>query len=108
MNEQNERRVCSRAIFLTDVFLRVKDESGVIEAALLDISISGMYVRVDQALPMGTVCTMAIKVTGKHSCLVLEDIDSEVVRQDKQGVAIRFTSPMEWFILFKIYTHYGR
>lgn len=108
MNEVNERRVCSRTIFLTDVFLRVKDGDGVIEAALLDISISGMYVRVDSALPVRTVCTMAIKVSGKHSCLVLEEISGEMVRQDKQGIAIRFTSPMEWFILFKIYTHYGR
>jgi hypothetical protein len=31
-----------------------------------------------------------------------------VVRQDEQGIAIHFTFRMEWFVLFKIYTHYCR
>ncbi|MBV5305286.1 MAG: PilZ domain-containing protein [Desulfobulbaceae bacterium] len=108
MSENNDKRVCSRTLFLTDVRLRVKSSDVEIEADLFDISISGMYVQAKQTLPVGTLCTIVIKLCGNHSCLVLEDIHGEVVRQDKQGVAIHFTSPMEWFVLFKVYTHYGR
>jgi hypothetical protein len=103
-----ERRACTRTLFFTGVTLRAKEVTVEVEADLLDISISGMYVRSEQVLPVGTLCTIEIKVTGNHSCLVLEDILGEVVRKDRQGMAIQFTSPMEWFVLFKIYTHYGR
>lgn len=108
MSENNDKRVCSRTPFLTDVRLRAKGYDNEIEADLFDISISGMYVQARQTLQVGTLCTIVIKVYGKHSYLLLEDIHGEVVRQDKQGIAIHFTSPMEWFVLFKVYTHYGR
>jgi len=79
-----------------------------VEADLQDISISGMYVELEQKLPFGTVCSIQILITGKHSRLILDDIQGEVVREEEGGVAIRFTSNMEWFVLFKIYTQYAR
>lgn len=108
MSQEKERRVCSRSLFFTGVTLRVTDMNIEIEADLLDISISGMYVRAGQLLPAGAFCTIVIKITGKHSTLLLEDIQGQVVRQDTEGLAIHFASPLEWFVVFKIYTHYGR
>ncbi len=100
--------MCTRTPFLTDVTLRSGDADPGVQADLVNISISGMYVRIDHLLPVGTACTMEIRVTGKHSGLLLEDIQGEVVRQDREGVGIHFTSQMEWFVLFTIYTHYCR
>lgn len=108
MEERRERRMCTRAPFLTDVALRLGNADTVVNADLVNISISGMFVRIDQKIPMGTDCTIEIKVSGKHSRLLLEDIQGEVVRQDEHGIAIHFTSKMEWFVLFNIYTHYCR
>lgn len=109
MGEKRERRVCTRTPFFTDVILRSGDgDSSPMKAELLNISISGMFVRIDRALSVGTACTIEIRVIGNHSRLVLEDIQGEVVRQDEQGVAIHFTSKMEWFVLFNVYTHYCR
>jgi hypothetical protein len=105
MGQKRERRSCTRTPFLTDVTLRLGDVDTGIEAVLLDISISGMFIRIDQIIPVGTLCTIEIRVTGNHSRLLLEDIQGEVVRQDEHGVAIHFDSKMEWFIIFKVYTH---
>lgn len=108
MEEKRERRVCTRTPFLTDVTLGSEAAAADVKADLLNISISGMFVRVDQVLPVGTSCTIAIIVTGNHSRLLLDDIQGEVVRQDEHGTAIHFTSRMEWFVLFNVYTHYCR
>lgn len=108
MGEKRERRMCTRTPFLTDVTLRSGDADTGVQADLVNISISGMYVRIEHLLPVGTACTMEIRVTGNHSRLLLEDIQGEVVRQDEHGIAIQFVSRMEWFVLFTIYTHYCR
>jgi len=105
MGEKREKRSCTRTPFLTDVTLRLGDVDTGIEADLLNISISGMFVRIEQVIPVGTPCTIEIRVTGNHSRLLLEDIHGEVVRQDEYGMAIHFVSKMEWFIIFKVYTH---
>lgn len=106
MEGKRERRVCTRTPFLTDVILRSASDDAGVQADLLNISISGMFVQVNQGIPVGTSCIIEIRVMGNHSRLVLEDIHGEVVRQDENGMAIHFTSRMEWFLLFKVYTHY--
>ncbi|MCX5870433.1 MAG: PilZ domain-containing protein [Deltaproteobacteria bacterium] len=108
MGEKRERRLCTRTPFLTDVTLWLGDVDTGIEADLLNISINGMFVRIDQIIQVGTPCTIEIRVTGNHSRLRLEDIQGEVVRQDEHGVAIHFVSKMEWFVIFKVYTHCSR
>lgn len=108
MGGKRERRVCTRTPFLTDVILSSEVTATGVKADLLNVSISGMLVRVDQIIPVGISCTIEIIVTGKHSRLLLDDIQGEVVRQDEHGVAIHFTSRMEWFVLFNVYKHYCR
>jgi hypothetical protein len=108
MEEKNEKRACTRIPFLTDVVLKTSLAYTDIAAELLNISISGMLVKIDHDLPVGTSCALEIRVAGNHSRLVLEDISGEVVRQDQNGLAIHFTSRMEWFVLFTVYTHYCR
>lgn len=108
MGQEREKRSCTRTPFRTDVTLRLGDVDRGIEADLLNISMSGMFIRIDQVIPVGTPCTIEIRVTGNHSRLRLEDIQGEVVRQDEHGVAIHFVSKMEWFVIFKVYTHCSR
>ncbi|MBW6520452.1 MAG: PilZ domain-containing protein [Desulfoarculaceae bacterium] len=108
MGEKRERRECTRTPFLADVILRSELTAAGVKADLLNISISGMFVRVDQLLPVGTPCTIEIIVAGTHSRLRLEDIEGTVVWQDELGVALHFTFRMEWFVLFKVYAHYSR
>jgi hypothetical protein len=108
VDEINEKRECTRIPFLTDVVLKAGPGASEIMAELLNISISGMLLKIDHDLPVGTSCTFEIRVAGNHSRLVLEDINGEVVRREQNGLAIHFTSRMEWFVLFTVYTHYCR
>jgi hypothetical protein len=108
VEEINEKRECTRIPFLTDVVVKTSLADSEIMAELLNISISGMLLKIDHDLPVGTSCTLEIRVAGNHSRLVLEDISGEVVRRDENGLAIHFTSRMEWFVLFTVYTHYCR
>lgn len=106
--QSDERRQCTRTPFVTLVLISAGVENVEVEADLQDISISGMYVEMTQRLSLGTLCSIRILIKGKHSRLILDDIQGEVVREGEGGVAIRFISNMEWFVLFKIYTQYAR
>ncbi|MBU3944289.1 MAG: PilZ domain-containing protein [Proteobacteria bacterium] len=108
MEKKNERRKCTRTPFFTDVTLMLEGDDSAMPADLVNISISGMFVQINQSIPVGTSCKMEVIVTGHHSRLLLDDIRGEVVREDENGLAIHFTSRMEWFVLFNIYTHYCR
>lgn len=107
MTGRNEKRMCTRTPFLTGVTLRA-DDGALVSASLLNISISGMLVRTTDQIPAGTTCKIEIVVTGRHSRLVLDAIEGQVVRQEKNELAIQFTSRMEWFVLFNVYSHYCR
>lgn len=108
VSQSDDRRQCTRTPFITMVLITTGLEDLEVEADLQDISISGMYVELEQSLSLGTICSIQILIKGKHSRLILDDIQGEVVRAEEKGVAIRFTSNMEWFVLFKIYTQYAR
>ncbi|MBU0664909.1 MAG: PilZ domain-containing protein [Proteobacteria bacterium] len=108
MEKKNERRMCTRTPFFTDVTLKLEGADYAMSAELVNISISGMFVQIDQSIPVGASCTIEIIVTGHHSRLLLDDIRGEVVREDEHGLAIHFISRMEWFVLFNVYTHYCR
>ncbi len=106
--QSDERRQCTRTPFLATVLISTDLEHLEIKADLRDISISGMYVELEQNISVGTVCSSRIIIEGKHSRLILDDIQGEVVREEEGGVAIRFASNMEWFVLFKIYTQFSK
>ncbi|MBU0945659.1 MAG: PilZ domain-containing protein [Proteobacteria bacterium] len=103
-----DRRQCTRTHFMTMALIRVELEDLEVQADLQDISITGMYVGLEKSLSPGTICSIQIFIKGKHSDLILDDIEGEVVREGEGGMAIRFTSNMEWFVLFTIYSQYAR
>jgi hypothetical protein len=105
---EEERRVNLRAPFFTDVILRSESFDCVVGADLVNISINGMLVQGGQVLPLGSECVAEIQVTGNHSRLVIGEIQGKVVRVDARGAAIRFTSRLEWFVLFTVYAPYCR
>ncbi len=106
--QANERRQCTRTPFKTTVLISTDEEELEVEADLLNISISGMYIEFQRNLPVGTLCSLQIVIAGRYSRLILDDIHGEVVRAEEGGIGIHFTSNMEWFVLFKIYTQYAR
>ncbi len=104
----NDRRGNDRTQFITDVTLRTGDTCIDVQAEMENISIIGFFVRTEQKLKIGDLCDVTISISAKHSKLTLDDISAEVIRVDEEGMGLRFTSNMEWYVLFRIYTHHSK
>lgn len=104
----NDRRRNDRTPFVADVQLQSGDRCIDVEAEMQNISIIGFFVKTEQKLNVGDICDVTISITAKHSKLTIEDISAEVVRVDNDGIGLRFTSTMEWYVLFRIYTHHSK
>ena len=90
MNRE-ERRKNIRVIFRTSVSIAEAGDNGrIIESEdTRDISLKGIYVLASSPLPAGTQCNVILRLSGSSSELSLM-IDGEVVRNDSEGMAIRF------------------
>ena len=107
MLEQPERRQCTRAFFSTRAQVLLDSGHTIIEGKLQDISIIGMFIETNASIPVGSSCSIQIIIPAQNSRLILEDIQGIVVRSVDTGLGIQFTSNMEWFVIFKIYTHFS-
>lgn len=108
MTEFDEKRQCSRTDFITDVYISFGEDKVQVRADMLDISILGMFIETNFDIEVGRDCEIRIEIFGCNSKLLLDGIHGVVIRTADTGVAIRFTSNMEWFVLFKIYSHYSK
>ncbi len=108
MASYQEKRECDRTKFIADVTIVCDGEEVVAQAELRDISIVGLFVEAQHEVPVGSSCEIIITINAKNSRLTLDNIFGEVTRVSSSGLALRFTSNMEWFVLFKIYTHYSK
>lgn len=102
-----ERRQCTRTFFSTRAQVLLDSGSTIIEGELQDISIFGMFIETKARISVGSSCSIQIIISAQHSRLLLEDIQGVVVRMGDNGLGIQFTSNMEWFVIFKIYTHFS-
>lgn len=107
MLEQPERRQCTRAFFSTRAQVLLDSGHTIIEGKLQDISIIGMFIETNASIPVGSSCSIQIIISAQNSRLILEDIQGVIVRSVDNGLGIQFTSNMEWFVIFKIYTHFS-
>ncbi len=101
-------RVCLRTEFSAEVELidTVRGESS--KGRMVDVSMYGMFIETENCFPINTLCQITIKIAARNSNLTLQDIEGVVVRVEDGGVGIRFTSNMEWYALFNVYSCYGR
>ena len=106
--ENKEKRLCSRTTFNAYVELWDKKMNLLLSGRMQDVSMFGLYVAMDEILPIGTLCEVKISILAKHSRLTIEDIQGKVVRYGEGGLGVSFTSGIEWFALFNVYSYYGR
>lgn len=107
MVEIQERRQCTRTFFSTRAQVLLDNGHTIVEGELQDISIIGMFIETKACIAVGSSCSIQIIISAQHSRLILEDIQGVITRQEDKGLGIQFTSNMEWFVIFKIYTHFS-
>jgi len=101
-------RACLRTEFSAAVELTNLTTKESIKGRMIDISMYGMYVEVDNSPALNTLCQITIQIEARKSRLTLQEIEGVVVRVEDDGVGIRFTSSMEWYALFNVYSCYGK
>ena len=83
--ERDERRTHDRARLLVDVYFNGADATGV--ASTKDISLGGLYMNTQAALPEGALLTLRIPLGGGQQVVV----NAEVVYSNPgRGVGVRF------------------
>jgi hypothetical protein len=50
-------------------------------------------------------CDIEIILEGKHSQLSIKNLSGRIIRNDDDGVAVRFDERLEWFALVPLYFH---
>ena len=85
-----EKRRRTRVGFSTQVILTTKDNSE-FTATVIDLSLNGVYLDIQDDIPMGTLCDVKIILPGGIDGMALL-MEGEVCRKDPKGMGIRFLS----------------
>jgi hypothetical protein len=101
----DERRISVRMPFVSEGFCIVHDTNRKYCGTLRDISITGLFMEMDNGSEAGRKCEIEIIFKGKHSRLLIEDLDGIVSRKDENGIAVQFDERLEWFVLIPLYFH---
>lgn len=108
MEHEHNGRVCLRTEFSADVELTDIITKKNLNGRMVNVSMHGMFVATEETLTLNTLCQISIKIVAMKSRLTLQDIEGVIVRVKDEGVGIRFTSNMEWYALFNVYSCYGK
>ena len=86
---ENDKRKEVRVLFETKVVLTKGSSKILAEAASIDISVSGINIKTDKKIPVGTKCNVAIIFQGKTSRLLLS-IKGIIARHTDIGLGIAY------------------
>jgi len=85
------RRKKTRVDFQTQVSVRTEDAEVLSKTHSRNISLRGVYLETEEALPLGTSCEVDILLSGTSSLLSIR-VRGKVARQDANGLGIVFES----------------
>jgi len=103
MDKSDDRRVSVRMPFVSKGMCRLNEINEKYSGTLRDISITGLFMEMNDCPSVGQRCDVDIVFEGKHSRLMIEDVGGVVIRSDDEGVAVRFDERLEWFVLIPLY-----
>jgi len=105
MDKSIDRRVSFRIPFASSAVCHVAATDQEYGGTLRDISITSLFMETDKCRDVGDKCDLDIVLEGKHSRLVIENVNGRIIRRDDNGVAITFDEHLEWFNLMPLYFH---
>lgn len=88
--EVPERRGTSRVQLTATVTLRMAGDVITADAHVRDISLDGIFIRTQATVRVNSFCEITLVLTGTSSTLSLSG-KGRIIRQDSNGVAIKFT-----------------
>lgn len=103
MAKVDERRVSVRMPFVSKGFCSIPETGEKYTGTLRDISINGLFMEMDDRPSVGQRCGIDIIFEGEHSHLKIENVAGSIIRNEENGIAVRFENRLEWFILVPLY-----
>ncbi len=99
MHIQNRKRV--RIDYSAQATIR-SSQKGAIHGLVRDIGLESIYVQADPLFDLDEIVEVDITLYGYDSQLTIK-ANASVIRHDEDGIALRFTSPLEWWPLFSLF-----
>jgi hypothetical protein len=94
-----EKRNCTRVLFQSEAIVLYKDQT--LRGKVENLSLNGLFLRVDDKIPLNEVVEIEILLSGASSKLSV-NLQGMVVRQDEDGMAIQLIGmDLDSFIHFK-------
>ncbi|MCK5070934.1 MAG: PilZ domain-containing protein [Desulfocapsa sp.] len=75
---------------------------GVVEGTVRDIAIDAIYLQIQPVFDIGEKIKIEVILFGDESELTIK-MSAVVVRKDKDGVAMRFPHPLDWWPVFTFF-----
>ncbi|MEN8200621.1 MAG: PilZ domain-containing protein [Thermodesulfobacteriota bacterium] len=104
----NERRSGVRIDFKVPVEICCAETDTMLKGVLVNLSIHGMLLELHEdyvpvAIDTKKECKARLFFRGKGSKLVIDELLFTVVRAENNRLALKFSEPLEWFLLFTVY-----
>ena len=104
----NEKRGSVRIDFKIPVEIFCPETDTLLKGSLVNMSINGMLLEFDSGtLPVVAdkreICMARLTFQGKSSKLMIDELQFTLVRSGTNMLALKFSEPLEWFLLFTVY-----
>jgi len=104
----DDKRNSIRLDFRVPVELYCAESDSMLKGELENLSVHGMLVQMQDDIPSNAVdrqlnCRARIVFPGKGSSLMIDDLQTTIVRFENDQLGLEFSEPLEWFLLFNVY-----
>lgn len=104
----DENRKSIRLNFKVPIQISYTITDRIFKGVLVNLSVHGMLVELQNDITNDAVdhkgnCTAKVIFPGKGSRLVIDNLESTVTRCNNNMLALEFSDPLEWFLLFSVY-----
>ena len=104
----DDKRKSVRFDFRLPIQISYPISDRVFKGVLVNLSVHGMLVDLQDDITNVAVdhkgsCTARVIFPGKGSRLMIDELESTVVSCNNNMLALEFSKPLEWFLLFNVY-----
>jgi len=99
---ESEKRDRTRLPVDARVVLHAENKAFFLDGITRDISMKGLYAKIDFGFPVGTNCQVEIILIGKSSELSIK-LNGTIVRREDGGCGVLFENDLEWWPIFAMH-----
>lgn len=102
MSDGSEKRQRTRIPVDARVILHAESKAFFLDGVTRDISMRGLYAKIDFGFPVGTECQVEIVLSGQSSELTMK-LEGSIIRREDGGCGVVFKNNLEWWPIFAVH-----